>query len=95
MKNEILKQLLQLDVSREDVDKKLFIEYVNNNPNSNSYYNQSTRQKKYEAKSKSSYVQESVDMFISPQQGTSRDDELIKNCVELLFKQSKVEDTLK
>lgn len=57
MKNEILKQLLQLDVSREDVDKRLFIEYIKNNPNSNSYENQKTRQKKYEAKSKSSYVQ--------------------------------------
>lgn len=78
-----------LDVSREEVEKALFIEYMKDNPNSNSFENQKVRTKKYEAKSKANYYQDDIDLNI----GTcpTGDDELIKNCLERLFKKSKAE----
>ena len=56
MSRELTRELLKLDVSREDVDKNMFIEYVKNNPNSCSFENQNVRQMKTQAKSKSKSI---------------------------------------
>lgn len=43
MKRNITKELLLLDISREDVDKNIFLQYVKDNPVSSSYEKQKFR----------------------------------------------------
>lgn len=87
MRRSVLKQLLLLDISREDVDKSVFLEYINDNPNTSLLENQIVRQKKSEAKSKkskSSYYEQDIDLHITS--SSTGYDEIIKSSLQRLFK---------
>ena len=95
MKRSVLKELLLLDISREDVDKAVFLEYIKDNPNSSSFENQKVRERKFEAKSKKSkvaYYEDNIDLHL-PSTSTG-EDQIIKDSLERLFKKPDASATL-
>lgn len=84
-----------LDISREDVDKDVFVEYIKDNPTSSSFENQKVKERKIEYKSKKSkvaYFEENIDLCL-PSTSTN-EDQIIKDSLECLFRKPNAGATL-
>lgn len=82
-----------MDISREDVDKAVFLEYIKDSSDSSSYEKQVFREKKSKSKSKNSYNQNFDIMLPSPPSNTVEDD-IIRKSIENLFRNSDPEKLL-
>lgn len=96
MQRNVLREILELDISRDEADKALFLQYLKDNPVSSSFEKQKVREQKYQKyQNKKEYAMEDMDINLGLQSRSTGEDDIVKETIQRLFKKGDAEKTLK